>query len=83
MVFMGTLRAELMRRVPSPQGPQSDVLLVESSGEEHQVRCLCKEDGTTEISVLDGPERLIVLEERYGEQVIWALCRQITLSSYG
>lgn len=78
---MNGLRAELMRHVPSPDGPQADVLLIEGSGEEHQIRCLCKPDGTTDLGVMGSPEQLVALEERYGPQVICALARQITLGS--
>lgn len=77
---MNGLRAELMRRVPSPDGPQADVILIEPNGTEHQVRCLCKPDGTTDIGVMGGAERLLDLEERYGAQVVCALSRQITLA---
>ena len=78
---MGGLRAEFMRRVPSLDGPQADVLLIEPNGDEHQVRCLCRSDGTTDLGTMDRPERLILLEETYGPQVICALTRQITLAN--
>lgn len=67
-----------MRHVLSPHGPQSDVLFMEPNGEEHQVRCLCRADGTTELGVLGGPERLLALEDRYESQVVCALARQVT-----
>lgn len=82
MSGMNGLRAELMRHVPSPDGPQADVLLIEPNGEEHQVRCLCKPDGTTDLGMMGGRERLILLEVRYGPQVICALTRQITLAPH-
>lgn len=78
---MSGLRAELMRHVPSPDGPQADILLIEPGGEEHQIRCLCRMDGTTELGELGNGERLRYLEGKYGAQVIWALTRQITLGS--
>lgn len=77
---MNGLRAELMRHVPSPDGPQADVLLIEPSGAEHQVRCLCKSDGSTELGTMGGRERLDLLEEKYGPQVVCALSRQVTLA---
>ncbi|HZH98913.1 MAG TPA: hypothetical protein VEX38_08070 [Fimbriimonadaceae bacterium] len=77
---MNGLRAEFMRHVPSPDGPQSEVLFIEPNGEEHQVPCLCRPDGLTELGIFGGPERLIALENRYGTQVICALARQVTLA---
>jgi hypothetical protein len=77
---MNHLRAEFMRRVPSPDGPQADILIIEPTGEEHQVRCLCKSDGTTDLGIMGERERLAVLEEKYGHQVICALSRQTTLA---
>lgn len=71
-----------MRLVPSPDGRQADVLLIEPSGEEHQVRCLCKPDGSTELGVMGGPERLVHLSEEYGPQVVCSLARQITLAEH-
>ena len=79
---MNGLRAELMRRVPSPDGLQADVILIEPNGEEHQVRCLCKPNGTTDLGVLGGSGRLDTLEERFGQQTVCALSRQITLAAY-
>ena len=76
---MSGLRAVLMRHVPSPDGPQADVLLIEPNGEEHQVRCLCKSDGTTDLGVIGDGGRLTYLEDKYGSQVVWALSRQLTL----
>lgn len=78
---MNGLRAVLMRHVPSPEGPQADVLLIEPNGQEHQVRCLCKSDGTTDLGEMGNGERLPFLEDKYGAQVIWALARQITLGT--
>lgn len=76
---MNGLRAVLMRHVPSPDGIQADVLLIEPNGDEHRVRCLCKDDGSTDIGG-DG-EMISFLTDKYGEQTVWALSRQITLSS--
>ena len=78
---MPGLRAVVMRPVPSPDGKQADLLLTEPDGKEHQVRCLCLHGGGTEISDLDGGSRLRHLNQAYGDQMVWALCRQITLGS--
>ncbi len=77
---MNHLRAEFMRHVPSPDGPQADFLIIEPTGEEHLVRCLCKSDGTTDLGFMGERERLASLEEKYGPQVICALSRQTTLA---
>lgn len=76
---MSGLRAVFMRHVPSADGKQADVLLIEPNGDEHRVRCLCKHDGSTDIGG-DG-ETISFLAEKYGEQTVWALSRQMTLSS--
>ena len=74
---MGGLNAELVRRVPSPEGPQADVLLVEPNGEKHLVRCLVKPTGTD----LGGDgEVLAYLNDRYGPAAVVQSARQVTLS---
>lgn len=74
---MNGLRARLLEHVPSPDGTQADVLLIEPNGDEHRVRCLCKRDGTTDLGG-DG-EMVTFLNDKYGEQTVWALARQMTL----
>ncbi|MBN9500499.1 MAG: hypothetical protein BGO01_07745 [Armatimonadetes bacterium 55-13] len=74
---MNGLRARLLEHVPSPDGTQADVLLIEPNGDEHRVRCLCKRDGTTDLGG-DG-EMVAFLNDKYGEQTVWALARQMTL----
>lgn len=75
---MNGLRALFMRHVPSADGTQADVLLIEPNGDEHRVRCLCKPDGSTELGA-EG-ETVSFLADKYGEQTVWALTRQMTLS---
>jgi hypothetical protein len=75
---MNGLRALLINRVLSQDGPQADVLLVEPNGDEHLIRCLCRHDGTTEIGG-DG-QMVEYLNHKYGDQTVWALSRQIALS---
>lgn len=77
---MAGLRAILLRHEPSDDGPQADVLFVEPDGEEHRVRCLCRDGGGTDISDTDGGARLNHLIARHGDQVILALARQVTLA---
>lgn len=71
------LRARLLEHVPSPDGTQADILLIEPNGDEHRVRCLCKRDGTTDLGG-DG-ELVTFLNDKYGEKTVWALARQMTL----
>lgn len=76
---MNHLQAVLMRKVPSDDGPQADVLVIEPDGTEHQVRCLCRSEGETELGELGDGARLRDLQEKYGQQVIFALTRYVTL----
>jgi len=77
---MGELRAVYLRNVPSPEGEQADLLIIEPNGDEHQVRCLCRTDGGTDLSELGDGKFIPYLADRYGSQVIWALTRQVTLT---
>lgn len=74
---MAGLTANLVAYVPSPEGSQADVELVEPNGDRHIIRCLCKRDGTTDLGG-DG-EMMEFLYEKYGAQTVWALARQMTL----
>lgn len=74
---MQCLRARLIEHVPSPEGTQADVVLIEPNGDEHTVRCLCRRDGTTELGG-DG-QMLAFLNHKYGDQSVCSLARQITL----
>lgn len=58
------LRARLIRYVPSPDGRQGDVALIEPNGDEHEVRCLIKSDGT---EIGGEGESLHYLNEKYGD----------------
>lgn len=77
---MGGLNAELVRHVPSPEGPQADVHLVEPNGEKHLVRCLVKPTGTD----LGGDgEVLAYLNDRYGPEAVCATSRALVLREHG
>ncbi len=76
--MVSQLQARLLHYVLSPKGPQADLILAESNGDEHQVRCLCLSDGTTELG--GEGEVLSYLNERYGEAIVSSLSRQITLT---
>ncbi len=78
---MSGLRAELMRPDLSPDGKQADVLLIEPNGDEHKVRCLCKHGGSTDMGCIG--ENVKFLSEKYGEQTVWALARQMTIGTGG
>jgi hypothetical protein len=74
---MNGLQARLLSRGPSPDGTQADLLLIEPNGDEHLVRCLCKDDGSTEIGG-DG-EMVGYLNDKYGSPNVCSLSRQTTL----
>lgn len=60
----GELRARFIRHVPSQDGRQADIVLIEPNGDEHPVRCLMRPNGT-EIGG-DG-ESLQYLNVKYGD----------------
>ena len=76
---MAGLRAELMKRVPSDDGPQADVLFIEPNGQEHQLRCLMRHNALTELGEHIEPGHVTYLKDTYGEQVMFALAQQVTL----
>lgn len=61
------LRARLIRHVPSPDGRQADVALIEPNGDEHEVRCLIKPNGT---DIGGDREALHYLNEKYGDEEV-------------
>jgi len=67
-----TLRGRLIRYVPSPDGVQADIALIEPNGEEHEVRCICRPTGT---EIGGDDETLSYLNERYSPQMV---CRSAT-----
>jgi|CXWL01.1.fsa_nt_gi hypothetical protein len=78
---MAGLTAKRLQRRNSESGVEADVLLTEPNGVEHTVRCLCKLVGTTDIGDPTGGVALRHLTTTYGEQVVWALTRQIALGN--
>ncbi len=76
---MAGLTAKRLNRLKSEHGIESDVILTEPNGVEHTLRCLCRLNGTTEIGDPTNGESLKHLAATYGEQMVWALTRQITL----
>ena len=77
---MNDLRARLLQRIPFPDGPLADVLIIEPNGDEYKVRCLCKADGMTHISEVGDGDILKYLNEKYSSQAVCALVRGITLA---
>lgn len=72
-----SLRARIVRHVPSLLGKEAVLVLVEPNGDEHQVRCLVKEDGT---DVAGNGESLEYLNARYGSQTVSGVARRTVLS---
>ncbi len=75
---MPPLEARLIGHLPVPEGIMAEVELIEENQETHRIRCHCRPDGTTNLKS-NLPGTLDYLNERYGSQVIWALCRQMTV----
>jgi len=76
---MRVLRARLVELVPSSEGVQADVVLIEPNGDEYPVRCLCKPDGTTDIG--GDPDAIAFLNVRYGDNSLCVVAREATLRS--
>ncbi|MFI5384963.1 MAG: hypothetical protein ACHQ50_02485 [Fimbriimonadales bacterium] len=72
------LRGRLIRYVPSPEGRQADVALIEPNGDEHVVRCLLKNGGAgTDLGGDDHDLRYLV--SRYGEQGVCLTAQGVVL----
>jgi hypothetical protein len=78
---MHVLQARFLRFVHSTEGTQADLLVTEPNGDEHLVRCLCRPSGSTDIGEVGDGETVGYLNDRYGSQVVCALCRQATLEA--
>lgn len=78
---MKGLCARLVNRIPSLEGTEADLMLIEPNGDETRVRCLCRGD-LTEIGV-DGRETegLTYLNKRYGGTAVCTAARKVTLGS--
>ncbi len=74
---MDGLRAELLRHVYSPEGPQAELVLIEPNGTECWVRFLYRPSGPSEIY---GDQLAISrLHDRYGQDVVRLTAQQATL----
>jgi hypothetical protein len=79
---MAGLTARRLSGASLLEGVEAEVLLTEPVGTEHILRCLCKLDGSTDIGDPTGGRAMQHLTTRYGEQVVWALSRQMTLGEH-
>jgi len=72
----GVLTAKVLAHVPTPEGPQADLLLIEPNGDSTQVRCLAKESGT---EIAGESDYIDYLNRRYGPQMVSLTARWATL----
>ena len=77
---MGVLRARKIESVPTLQGVQADIALIEPNGDEHRVRCLCKLDGSTDIG--GDPDVIAFLNAKYGAREFCLAARKATFGPY-
>lgn len=75
---MTDLKAVVLSRENTPKGKQAVLLLVEPNGDLHAVKCICRHGGGTEIGEVGNGSVLTYLNQRYGDQTVWALCRAAT-----
>lgn len=76
---MGDLTGRLIRHVPSPDGPQADVALIEPNGDEHAVRCLIRRDGTDRTDIGGDGETLSYLNAKYGNRTVCFVAQGVVL----
>ena len=77
---MGVLRARKIESVPSLQGVQADIALIEPNGDEYRVRCLCKHDGSTDIG--GDPDVIAFLNAKYGAREFCLAARKATFGPF-
>ena len=73
---MSGLRSRFICEVPSSEGTQADVMLIEPNGDEHPVRCLVR---PTQTDLFGDPEILEYLRARYTDQVVYKAALAATL----
>jgi hypothetical protein len=74
---MSALRSRFICEVPSPDGRQADVAIIEANGDEHIVRCLIRPN----LTEIGGDFEIVqYLNERYGEE---AVCRAALAATLG
>ena len=77
---MTGLKAEFMRYVPSPDGPQAELFLVEPDGKELQVRCLIRDNGNIDVGVIGDRNEFERILGIYSPGVVYAIAKHVTLS---
>lgn len=77
---MTGLAGEFMRFVPSDDGVQAELFLIEPTGEELQVRCLCRHNGKIDIGVIGDPRHFERMVQIYSTEVVFGLSKHVTLS---
>ena len=59
------LTGRLIRYVYSREGPQADVAIIEPNGDQYEVRCLLRKDGT---DIQGDRTTMAYLNARYGDR---------------
>jgi hypothetical protein len=77
---MVEITARRIAECPSAEGIQAYVAFRETNGDEHQVRCLCKSNGSIDIGEVGDGNVFLYLCKRYGRQAVCDMARQVTLS---
>ena len=76
---MQSLIGERIEELPSYEGRLARVVLIEENGDKWEVYCLCRHDGTTTITEIDGAGGLTYLNDRYGNKVVWQAAREAVI----
>ncbi len=76
---MDNLSAHFEVHEYSPAGTQAWIRLREFNGDEYRVRCLCRNDGTTDFGTT-SPSEMEYLVRRYGWELVCHLARRATLT---
>lgn len=77
---MESLTSRFLKEVPSPDGLQAELLLVEPNGDEHHVRCLARQQGT---DIFGDGEMLGYLNGRYGDREVCLVARDAVIRHLG
>lgn len=78
---MQPLQARWVAAVPSVEGRQADLLLVEPNGDEYAVRCLVKPD--RKIDLGGQPQDIEYLCARYGTAIVFMTAGRMVDPSLG
>lgn len=78
---MQSLQARWVSDVPSNEGLQAELLLVEPNGDEHEVRCLVRHN--RRIEVFGFPQEIEYLCARYGTPTVFLTAGRVLDPSLG